>query len=167
VCQIAGERSREEISLPKRVPKRPGAKAEQEEMSLPVAAYLGSVKAVEVLLASGADINAVDGSGGTALHRAVKGQKEDMVRLLLENGAKPDGVLANWKTPLHYAAEKGGLEILTLLLDHKANINAGDEFGWTPLYYADANGNGAATKLLRQRGATDRRLKPRVTEQPD
>ena len=113
----------------------------------------------EVLLESGADVNAVDGSGGTPLHRAVRAQKEEMVTFLLDHGAKPDGVLGNCKTPLHYAAEKGGLDILKLLLDHNGNANAADEFGWTPLYYAEANGHAAAAKLLRQRGATERRRK--------
>jgi len=124
-------------------------------MSLQVAAQMGSVRAVESLLGSGTDVNAVDGSGGTALHRAVRGQKREVVILLLACGAKPDGVLTKCKTPLHYAAEKGGLDILQLLLDHKADVNAPDEFGWTPLYYAEANGHAAAAKLLRQSGATD------------
>jgi ankyrin repeat protein len=146
--------------LPERLLKIPGARAEPEEMSLQVAAYLGSLKVAEALIAAGADVNAVDGSGGTALHHAVRGQKLPMVMFLLESGAKPDGIIARCKTPLHYAAERGGLDILNLLLDHNANVNAGDEFGWTPLYYAEANGHASAARLLRQRGATDRQVTP-------
>jgi ankyrin repeat protein len=160
LCQIHSEISFREASLRKKGQKAPAAKAEPEEMSLQVAAYLGSLKAVEVLIAAGADVNAVDGSGGTALHRAVRGQKLPMVAFLLESGAKPDGVLARYKTPLHYAAERGGIDILQLLLDHNANINAVDEFGWTPLYYAEANGHAPAARLLRQRGAKDRQVTP-------
>jgi len=158
LCQIHSEISYGEASLPKRGLKTSGAKAEPEEMSLQVAAYLGNLKAMEVLIAAGADVNAVDGSGGTALHRAVRGQKLPMVAFLLESGAKPDGILARYKTPLHYAAERGGIDILQLLLDHNANINAVDEFGWTPLYYAEANGHAPAARLLRQRGAKDRQV---------
>lgn len=69
-----------------------------EEMSLHVVAHMGSAKSADVLLESGADVNAVDGSGGTPLHRAVRAQKEEMVTLLLGNGAKP---MASWGIAKH------------------------------------------------------------------
>ena len=51
------------------------------------AARLGNVRAVELLLKGGVDLNSVGDMGYTALHLAYKKGHEELVRLLLEYGA--------------------------------------------------------------------------------
>jgi len=54
------------------------------------AAGRGSLDDMEMLLSHGADINAVNEIGLTALHKAQMGGREDAINLLLENGADPN-----------------------------------------------------------------------------
>ncbi|MGB9596446.1 MAG: serine hydrolase, partial [Candidatus Poribacteria bacterium] len=50
----------------------------------------GLLDDVELVLAYGADVNATDEIGLTALHRATMGGRKDIVDLLIKNGADPD-----------------------------------------------------------------------------
>ena len=51
-----------------------------------IAAYEGHIEAVRLLLSKGADIDAKDREGMTALIIAAFLQPEDMIELLLDNG---------------------------------------------------------------------------------
>ncbi|KAF4881629.1 Ankyrin repeat domain-containing protein 50 [Colletotrichum fructicola] len=51
------------------------------------AAYAGNQEIVQILLDNGADVNAVDGSGETAVYKAVLGQHGEVARILLGRGA--------------------------------------------------------------------------------
>lgn len=66
------------------------------------------IRTIEVLLASGAEIDAQDRNGATALHRAVRARCADAVRVLLERGCNP--VLRNnsGSTPFHLAVQNTG-----------------------------------------------------------
>lgn len=55
-----------------------------------IAAYNGDKEICEMLLAHGADPNAVDMHGNTALREAIGNRKEKIVQLLLSKGANPD-----------------------------------------------------------------------------
>jgi len=48
---------------------------------------MGNVKAVELLIKSGADVNAIGDEGYTPLHEAVEQDKTDVVKVLILNGA--------------------------------------------------------------------------------
>lgn len=52
------------------------------------AAHEGHKDAVELLLSRGADVNAEDEEGNTALSRAMENGYKDLAELLLKNGAK-------------------------------------------------------------------------------
>lgn len=56
---------------------------------LHVAARHGHVRLVEVLLAGGADANALDANGATPLHHAARALKAKCVRTLIAGGANP------------------------------------------------------------------------------
>ena len=83
------------------------------------AAAKGSLKVVELLLAAGADPNAVNRYGLTALWRAVEKGHEQVVAVLLKAGANPDvgGEKASRfrDKPLIVAKKKGHTKIVKLL----------------------------------------------------
>lgn len=63
---------------------------------------------VAYLLGAGADPNAVDKNGVTALHRAVRTRCAAAVRVLLANGADPRRKNGSGSTPLHLAVQNTG-----------------------------------------------------------
>jgi ankyrin repeat protein len=65
------------------------------------------VEAVRVLLELGADANAVDGEGNTALHVAVSGQSLPIIKLLADKGARLDVKNKKGLTPLALASAGG------------------------------------------------------------
>ncbi len=77
----------------------------------------------ELLKDSSVDVNFQDGYGSTALMKAVKENRADIVKLLLERGADPH--LIDWfgDRPLEIASYCDRLEIAELLLNHGADPN--------------------------------------------
>jgi ankyrin repeat protein len=136
-----------------------GVKARTDDGYTPlhIAVHRGYEKATAVLLAGGADVNAVDARGSdpersakhTPLHLAVMAGKAGVAKLLLEKGAAVNAASKYGKyTPLHYAAGMGSVELVKLLLDHKANREAKDEDGRTPLDLAKAGKHTEVVRLL-------------------
>ncbi len=75
----------------------------------------GHVAIVHAFIARGANINARDSNGGPALHWAVGGGKEDIVRLLLVHGADPRAIDSHGLSSCELAKRRGRLEIEKLL----------------------------------------------------
>jgi hypothetical protein len=112
--------------------------------------YDTAAECVQVLLASGADIEAPDKYGSTALHFAVSSDAEAVVRILLTKGASIHATDRYKRTPLFYSSNS---EVVTLLLDNGADIEARDSDGKTPLYYACRLNNVTAFNALIKAGA--------------
>jgi len=90
------------------------------------------------------------GPGFTALHDAVKGNREAIVKLLIDRKADVNARDQTGVTPLHTAARWSSPQVVKLLLDAKADVSAKDKAGRTPLLEAVSSGNADIVKLLIQ-----------------
>lgn len=110
------------------------------------AALYGDVRAVRLLLDSGADANARNDAGATALLWAV--DDVGKTRLLLSRGANPNSRSEDGETPLTLAAGRfGAVEVVRALLDGGATLKGQPAFG-----RAAAAGDEAVMRLLLERG---------------
>lgn len=109
----------------------------------------GDVSAVKSLLKQGADVNAVEGDGMTALHIAVQQSNEEVAQLLAYAGAnlKATTRLGGY-TPLLLASRTGDAPMVATLLKAGADPNAGTTNGTTPLMFAAASGDVDAVRTL-------------------
>jgi ankyrin repeat protein len=91
--------------------------------ALHYACFFGGAAAVEVLLAAGADPDAVADTPSRVrpLHSAAAARDAEAVRLLLEAGADPDARQAGGFTALHAAAQHDDDAVAALLLRHGAD----------------------------------------------
>ncbi len=91
----------------KKIPKkknRPGVD-EYGRNDLHYAALKNAIARVRQLIASGTDVNALDGDGFSPLHFAVQENHRDMVRILLDYGATVDVKDRYGNTPLMRALD--------------------------------------------------------------
>jgi ankyrin repeat protein len=84
------------------------------------AAFKGTLPSVRCLVDNGADVNARDEDGATALELAVSGGHWEVVKWLLDKGADVNTRDRFGKTPLTMAASRGLLQIAELLKRHGA-----------------------------------------------
>jgi uncharacterized protein len=124
---------------------------------LGLAAFFGQRKAVEILLATGAQVNvaARNSMKVAPLHSAAAADQTEIARLLLEHGADVNARQQAGVTPLHQAAAAGQLGLAELLLDHGADVNARTDDGATPLGLAVKNQREKLVTLLRQQGGVE------------
>lgn len=147
---------------------------------LGLAARAARLDLLELLVAHGADVRAVDSGiwagvsdlailhyllrhGASATRpgkngfpplvyvaRGDKGERPDKVQLLLEHGASVNARGPRGRTALHYAAAAGYTRVIQVLIDHGANLALADEQGETALSLARAAGKTTAATLLSQ-----------------
>jgi ankyrin repeat protein len=92
-----------------------GAAGDDASRRLLVAAARGDAAEVAALVRQGADPDAADRSGWTALHQAADTGSLALARVLLEAGARPDLRSRDRGTPLDVAERRGRLELARLL----------------------------------------------------
>ena len=83
------------------------ARNEMRVQPLHAAAAAKQIEIVRLLLDSGADPNARQQAGYTALMECARGGRDDMVRLLLDRGADPSVVNDDGKTAASLALDSG------------------------------------------------------------
>lgn len=109
----------------------------------------GDSDAVAVALASGADINARDVTGRSALHWAAGDRRDEIVELLLANGASCNRADDCGYTPLHLAAAAGHESTCRILLNAGADASATEAATRsTPANLAAAANHSAVMALL-------------------
>jgi hypothetical protein len=122
-------------------------------MELHQAARAGDLNAIHSRLQEGADPNARDASGRTALLDAVSAGQTDAARALLDGGAKANITSSEGRTPLIEAATQGHLDIAQLLIKSGADLNVAQRGSGTALEAAERRGHNDVAALLRQAGA--------------
>ncbi len=87
--------------------------------------YRFTIEVIDLLLAAGGDVNAVDNDGCSVLHhyanyseRCWELRCSDVVRKLIKNGADVDLVDNLEKTAYDYAQENGNLDLMRILQKH-------------------------------------------------
>ena len=142
-------------------------------------------RSIRALINRGANINAKDGYGLSALHLAIKNNSIRSVNVLLANKNidlelklpegyfthlgedSSDAVYIGNATPLIYAIfkSKGDSRIVNELIKKGANVNATDEEGWTTFLYAAAFGNSSMLRniLSKNKSLINSKTKNNVT----
>ena len=86
--------------------------------------------------------------GWTALHKAARKGKLEVVEYLIEQQADLESIDASMSTPLHCACWKGQVEVVEKLLEMKANPLAVTESGWNAIHSAAFRGHAPVVKVL-------------------
>jgi ankyrin repeat protein len=119
------------------------------------AARRGDLDAVRTLIRDGADVDAAQGDGMTALHWAAANGHAPVVAALLEARARTDpATRIGAYTPLHLASRGGHSAIVRALADAGADVHAATSTGGaTPLHFAAGAGSVEAIAAMLDRGA--------------
>ena len=112
----------------------------QGNTALHLAAALGNLKLVELLLEAGSAVDAQNKFGWTSLHFAAEGTDGEVVRRLLDAGANVNSRDHDDSTPLNKAAFSGNREVVETLLAANPDIEALDLSGQTALHSAAIRG---------------------------
>lgn len=87
------------------------------------AASQGDRAKVTALLDAGADVNATDSRGNTALYFAAMRGHTELAALLLERGADPNSSNQFRRTPVHVAARYGHGDVIRILAKNGADVD--------------------------------------------
>lgn len=128
----------------------------QGEPDLWQAAEAGDADAVQRLTEGGADPNARNQAGDTALHLAASRDRKKIAAVLIRSGAKVNVKNKQGWTALHVA---WGPEVAHLLIAHGADVNARDRNHSTPLHVAMGIGHWRQ-KLARTRSGSRETTSP-------
>jgi len=118
----------------------------------------GDAERVRKLVAAGADCNARDGDGATALMLAAHAGRLDLVNALIHAGADVNaaderGWSALTKAVYNADLDRGFAEVVQALIDAGANVEAAIGFGVRPLMLAAGYGETAVVETLLRAGA--------------
>lgn len=122
-------------------------------ISIYEAAEKGDLPAVKRHIKMGANVNARDKDGRTALRWAAARGHLNVVKLLVEKGANVDGKNRRGSTPLMRAAGNGKMGVVRFLVATGADVNARDKEGRTACVYASKHHLKAMVKYLVSKGA--------------
>ncbi|KAM7099038.1 E3 ubiquitin-protein ligase MIB2 isoform 2-T2 [Molossus nigricans] len=143
VVEVALGNAARALDLLRRHPEQVDTK-NQGRTALQVAAYLGQVELVRLLLQSQAGMDLPDDEGNTALHYAALGNQPEAARLLLSAGCQANALNSARSAALHVAVQRGFLEVVQVLCELGCDVNLPDAQANTPLHCAISAGTGAS-----------------------
>lgn len=123
--------------------------ARHAETPLITAVQSGRLADVQTAIGNGADIDATDASGRSALHWAVLAGRSDLAGALLDAGADPKIADDAGSTALHVAALFGLGDLADRLIAAGADVHARNDAGLTPADLATRQGNADLAARLR------------------
>lgn len=119
-----------------------------QEMHLHAAAKRGDVAAIRALFDKGANIDARDAAGATALLVATRNNQVEAARALIEAGADVNAKDGIQDSPYLYAGARGHNEILEMTLRHGADLKSTNRYGGTALIPAAERGLADTVRIL-------------------
>jgi uncharacterized protein len=124
--------------------------------ALVMAAQRGRIALFQPLLEFGADLNAADLQGQTALYWSCRNRHWDAALALLALGAKVQRLTKKGTSAAHIALRgRGGLHVAKVLVQHGADLSAVNEEGRSALHFAARSGDIAAVEYVLQNFAFD------------
>lgn len=105
--------------------------------------------AMRLMIDKGANVNAKDKWGTTALFKAVGDLA--IVKALVEKGANVNEVNTGGFTPLHFAAAEYQVDVAEYLISKGARVNVKNKDGLTPLEYAKSRHNPGSAEEQRRK----------------
>jgi ankyrin repeat protein len=131
-----------------------GVGAQDDRGSVSAAARAGDREAVRALLKQGADVNAAEGDGTTALHWAARAGDAELVQMLVYAGGnvKASTRLGAY-TPLMMAAQAGHSAAVAALIAGGSDVKSTSTTGTTPLMFAAQSGDPRTVTMLLEAGA--------------
>ncbi|KAJ0313079.1 hypothetical protein COL5a_003929 [Colletotrichum fioriniae] len=121
--------------------------------------YGYSDKVVSLLCELGADVNAVDTLGCSAVHYAAMSAKDDTLEVLIRAGGEVDRRDLGTRTPLIAAVQNYRFNAIEKLLEYGADLEARLQNGRTALHVAISMRSSPMTEFLSDQGAyLDRRV---------
>ena len=131
----------------------PVTAAAPPEAPLADAAKRADLATVQTLLQQGADVDAPQGDGSTALHWASYWDNREIAALLIRAGTDVDATNDLGVTPLWAACENGSSAMVSILLEAGGDPDVALPFGETPLMTAARSGNADVVGQLLASGA--------------
>ena len=122
--------------------------AQAQDLALIAAAERGDSAAVQKLLRQGANIDARDARGRTALLAATHADRVEAASLLVAAGADVNAKDAIGDSPFLYAGAEGRNEILKMTLAAGADLKSTNRYGGTALIPAAHHGHVETVKML-------------------
>src|SRR5579884_558536 len=117
------------------------------------AAKDGQAEKVLDLIKTGADVNAKDASGDTALILAAYNGRIETVKALIKSKADVNAKGSHGYTALMVAAYNGDTEMVKALIEARADVNAENKSGDTALILAMRQNYKGIVDLLKSAGA--------------
>ena len=145
--------AREKKAVEERIAAAKKAMQDNKDLQLLLWASDGDISEVKAWLADGANPNAADDDGRTALiYAAYKGHAE-VAKVLLDGGAHPNAAGDDGWTALMEATKHGHAEVAKMLIAAGANPDAVDKSGYTALIIATLLEYAEIVKVLLDGGA--------------